>query len=212
MTAEQVEGAMGLLKPTLEPRRSRRLRPDHRGGVREYGREEGDIRQARHDRQAGRDPRLQHLLSQHRRDRRVDLAAAGRARPALLLAGQCDEAARGGARREDRARRAGHRDAARQEDQEGRGGRRRLPRLHRQPHADAAPGRGDQAAARRRDARADRPGPCRVRNADGAVPDGRPRRRRHRLAPRPDPDRECPRRALRRRPLGPEEGRRLLRL
>ena len=31
------------------------------------------------------------------------LAAAGRGRPALLLAGQCDEAARGGARREDRA-------------------------------------------------------------------------------------------------------------
>ena len=142
----------------------------------------------------------------------IDLAAAGRARPALLLAGQCDEAAGGRARREDRARRAGHRDAARQEDQEGRGGRRRLPRLHRQPHADAAPGRGDQAAARRRDARADRPGPCRVRHADGAVPDGRPRRRRHRLAPRPDPDREYPRRALRDRPLGPEEGRRLLRL
>ena len=59
---------------------------------------------------------------------------------------------------------------------------------------------------------ADRPRPCRVRHADGAVPDGRPRRRRHRLAPRPDPDREYPRRALRDRPLGPEEGRRLLRL
>ena len=58
-----------LLKPTLEPRRPRRLRPDHRGGVREYGREEGDFRQARQDRQAGRDPRLQHLLPQRRRDR-----------------------------------------------------------------------------------------------------------------------------------------------
>ena len=92
------------------------------------------------------------------------------------------------------------------------GGRRRLPRLHRQPHADAAPDRGDQAAARRRDARAGRPRPCRVRNADGAVPDGRPRRRRHRLAPRPEPDREHPRRAVRDRPLGPEEGRGLLRL
>ena len=61
-------------------------------------------------------------------------------------------------------------------------------------------------------ARAGRPRPCRVRNADGPVPDGRPRRRRHRLAPRPQPDREHPRRALRDRPLGPEEGRRLLRL
>ena len=60
--------------------------------------------------------------------------------------------------------------------------------------------------------RADRPRPCRVRHADGAVPDGRPRRRRHRLAPRPRPHREHPRRARRRGPLGPEEGRRLLRL
>ncbi len=54
--------------------------------------------------------------------------------------------------------------------------------------------------------------PRRVRNADGAVPDGRPRRRRHRLAPRSEPDRECPRCALCDRPLGPEEGRGLLRL
>ena len=60
--------------------------------------------------------------------------------------------------------------------QEGRGGRGRVPRLHRQPHADAAPDRGDQAAARRREPRAGRPRPCRVRDADGAVPDGRPRR------------------------------------
>ena len=212
MTADQVEGAMGAAEADPRARGPRRLRPDHRGRVREYGRQEGDFRQARQDRQAGRDPRLQHLLSQHRRDRGEHLAAAGRARPALLLAGQRDEAARGGARREDGARRAGHRDAARQADQEGRGGRRRLPRLHRQPHADAAPGRGDEIAARRRDARADRPGPCRVRHADGAVPDVGPRRRRHRLAPRSDPDREYPRRARRRGPLGPEEGRRLLRL
>ena len=133
-------------------------------------------------------------------------------RPALLLAGQRHEPARGGARREDRARRAGDGDAARQEDPQGRGRRRRLPRLHRQPHADAAPAPGEPPAPRRRDARADRPRPCRVRHADGPVPDGRPRRRRHRLAPRPEPDREYPRRALRRRPLGPEEGRRLLRL
>ena len=100
----------------------------------------------------------------------------------------------------------------RQEDQEGAGRRGRVPRLHRQPHADAAPDRGDQAAAGRRDARAGRPRPCRVRNADGPVPDGRPRRGRHRLAPRPQPHREYPRRAVRDRPLGPEEGRRLLRL
>jgi 3-hydroxyacyl-CoA dehydrogenase len=39
------------------------LRPHHRGRVREYGREEGDFRQARQDRQARRDPCLQHLVS-----------------------------------------------------------------------------------------------------------------------------------------------------
>jgi 3-hydroxyacyl-CoA dehydrogenase len=36
--------------------------------------------------------------------------------------------------------------------------------------------------------------------------------RRHRLAPRREPDREHPRRPVLGRPLGPEEGRRLLRL
>ena len=47
--------------------------------------------------------------------------AGGRARPALLLAGQRDEAAGSRARREDRAGRARHRDAAREEDRQGRG-------------------------------------------------------------------------------------------
>ncbi len=189
-----------------------RLRPHHRGGVRADGREEGYLHPARQDGEAGRDPRVQHVLPQHRRDRRGDVAAAGRGRHALLLAGQRDEAAGGRARREDGAGRAGHGHGPVEEDPESRGGRGRLPRLHRQPHADAAAGRGDQAPARRRDAGADRQGPRRVRNADGPVPDGRPRRRRHRLAPRPEPDREYPRRALRDRPLGPEEGRGLLRL
>ena len=69
-TPEKVEAMMGLLTPTLEPRRPRRLRPHHRGDLREYGRQEGAVRQARRHRQARRDPRLQHLLSQHRRDRR----------------------------------------------------------------------------------------------------------------------------------------------
>ena len=64
----------------------------------------------------------------------------------------------------------------------------------------------------RRHARADRQGPCRVRHADGPVPDERPRRRRYRLAPRSHPHREYPRRARRRGPLGPEEERGLLRL
>ena len=63
-------GRDGAAQPDARPRRPRRLRPDHRGGVREYGGEEGALRQARRDRQAGRDPRLQHLLSLDRRDRR----------------------------------------------------------------------------------------------------------------------------------------------
>jgi 3-hydroxyacyl-CoA dehydrogenase len=114
--------------------------------------------------------------------------AAGRRRPALLLARQRHETAGGRARRQDGGRRAGDRDGGGQEDQESRGRRGRLRRLHRQPHADAAPDRGDQAAAGRRQPRTDRPRPRRVRHADGSVPDGRPRGRRHRLAPRPHAD------------------------
>ena len=79
----------------------------------------------------------------------VDKIAAFTKRPqdvvgtALLQPGQRDEAARGGARREDRQGRAGHGDGAGQEDQEDRGGLRRVRRLHRQPHDRAvlAPGR-----------------------------------------------------------------------
>ena len=53
-------------------------------------------------RQARRDPRLQHLLSRHRRDRRRHQAAGLGARHAFLLARQRDAAARGRARRQDR--------------------------------------------------------------------------------------------------------------
>jgi 3-hydroxyacyl-CoA dehydrogenase len=143
----------------------------------------------------------------------IDEIAASTSRPQDVVGlhffspGQCHEASGSGARRQDRARRARHRHAAGQEDQESRRRGGRLLRLHRQPHADPAPDAGDAAAARRRDARTGRPRPCRVRDADGPVPDGRPRRRRHRLAPRPQPDREYPRPALRDGPLGPEEGR-----
>jgi hypothetical protein len=47
-----------------------------------------------------------------------------------------------------------------------------------------------------------------VRHADGAVPDERSRGRRYRLAPRPEPDRKHPRRALRRRGAGARRSRR----
>ena len=53
----------GLLSPTLDFDGARRLRPHHRGGLREYGREEGGVRPARQDRQAGRDPRVQHVTT-----------------------------------------------------------------------------------------------------------------------------------------------------
>ncbi len=52
-----------------------RLRPDHRGRVREHGDQEGAVRQARQDRQAGRDPGVEHQLPERRRDRLGDAAA-----------------------------------------------------------------------------------------------------------------------------------------
>ena len=60
--------------------------------------------QARRGREARRDPRHQHLDARRRQDRRVHEAPAGRDRHALLQPGERDEAARGRARREDRAR------------------------------------------------------------------------------------------------------------
>ncbi|KAH2812260.1 hypothetical protein KXV85_005174, partial [Aspergillus fumigatus] len=69
-------------------------RPGDRSRVRNHGGEEGCVRCARPARQAWRRARQQHLLSEHRRDRESDRASAGRARHALLLAGQRHEALR----------------------------------------------------------------------------------------------------------------------
>ena len=44
LTGDQVEAAMGKLKPTLSYDEPRRLRPGDRGRVREHGREEGGVR------------------------------------------------------------------------------------------------------------------------------------------------------------------------
>ncbi len=120
------------------PRAREGRRPRHRGRVRDHGGEEGGVRRARQIRQAGRGARLQYLLSQHRRDRQADQPSAGRARHALLLAGERDEAVRDRARREDRARCAGDRGQYRAQDRQGAGGGRRLRRLCRQPDAGAA--------------------------------------------------------------------------
>ena len=119
--------------------------------------------------------------------------AAGRGRHALLLPGQRDEAAGGGARREDRARRAGHRHGHRQDHRQGGGGLRRVPRLHRQPHAGAAPGAGQRADPGRRDALGRRPRGLRLRLADGPVPDVRPGRPGHRLVQGNEQGRDDPR-------------------
>ena len=91
------------------PRERQGRRPRHRGRVRDHGDQEGSVHRARQIRQARRGAGHQHLLSQHQRDRQGDQASAGRARHALLLAGQRDEAVRDRARRQDRAGCAGHR-------------------------------------------------------------------------------------------------------
>ena len=138
--------------------------------------------------------------------------AAGRGRHALLQPGQRDEAAGGGARREDRARRAGHGHGHRQDHRQGGGGLGRVPRLHRQPHAGAAPGAGQRADPGRRDALGRGPRGLRLRLADGPVPDERPGRPRHRLVEGNEQGRHHPRAAVRTGSPRPEDRRRLLRL
>jgi 3-hydroxyacyl-CoA dehydrogenase len=69
LTMEQVEQRMGLLTGTLELEALADSDPGDRGHLREHGRQEGGLRQARRHRQAGRDPRHQHLGPRHRRDR-----------------------------------------------------------------------------------------------------------------------------------------------
>ena len=101
LTMAEVEERMGRLTPTLDFGALGRGRSRDRGGVREHGHQEERVRAARRRRQARRDPRLQHLLSRHRRDRGEDQAARGRARHAFLLARQRDAAARDRARGED---------------------------------------------------------------------------------------------------------------
>ena len=93
---------MGLLGRHARSRRARRLRPVIEAVFENMEIKKEIFAQARRDRQARRDPGLQHLLSRHRRNRRGDEAAGRRARHAFLLAGQRHAAAGGRARREDR--------------------------------------------------------------------------------------------------------------
>ena len=172
-------------------------------------------------RAARRDPRHQHQLSRPRRHRRGDLAAGARARPAFLFAGQHHAAGRGGALRQDRARRAGDRHRGGAQARQAAGRLRRLRRFHRQPHLfglsprGRVPGRGRRAAAR------DRCGDGELRLRHGAVRGVRPRRAGDRLGAAQAPGSDArPGRALRRyrrpalrgRPLRPEDRARLVRL
>ena len=128
--------------------------------------------------------------------------------------GQCDEAVRDRARRKDRAGCADHRGGGGAQDRKGAGGGRRLRRLCRQPHAGAARQAGGETAVRRRVAAAGRRRRDQVRHADGAVRDGRSRRPRYRLALAQGSRHQVGnrRRAVRSRPLRPEDRQGLLQI
>ena len=128
------------------PQRVEGRRHRDRSGVREHAGEEGAVRQDREDRQKGRGAGDQHLLSRRERDRAGDEPRAGRARHALLLARERDEAAGDRARQGYGAGRARDRDGGRAQDQQGAGRGRRLPWVCRQPHAFGARDRGREAA------------------------------------------------------------------
>ena len=149
----------GTAQPRLEPRRFIRLRSRDRGDLREHGHQERGVPQARQDRQARRDPRLQHLLSQHRRDRLGHEPAGSCHRHALLLAGERDAAPGSGAWRKDGQAGNRHRHAACQEDRQDRRTRGRVSWLRRQSHAAPAPARGAKTHPRGRHALGRRPRP-----------------------------------------------------
>ena len=145
---------------------------------------------------------------------RGHVAAAGRGRHAFLQPGECHAPRRSGARRGDRTRDARNRDRGRPQARQDPGGGRRVPRLRRQPHAAGALGRGRAAAARGRAAAGYRRRAHRLRLSDGAVRHGRHGGARCRLAHAQGAGtcRADRRRAVRTRPLRPEDRPRLLSL
>ena len=76
ITEAQAADRLAKLTPALELESLAQGRPHHRGGVREHGAEEGDLRQARRHRQVGRHHRHQHLDA--RRGRRSPPSPSGR--------------------------------------------------------------------------------------------------------------------------------------
>ena len=66
LTQADVSMRMGLLSPGLKLDALSDCDLVHRGGLRKYGHQERSLWQARCDREEGRDPRLQHVLSRRR--------------------------------------------------------------------------------------------------------------------------------------------------
>ena len=165
------------------PQRLRRRRPRRRGRARAPRSQARDLRPARQDLQAGRDPRDEHVVAVGHRDRCVHRASRQGRRDALLQPGAGHEAGRGHPQRRHRAgrgrRRRGVRPAARQDGRD-----RRRPRgLHRQRAAVRLPqSRGRAVRVEVRDARGHRRrDEARLRPADGSARAVRPDRPRHRL-------------------------------
>ena len=88
MSAQDVEQRMALIRGNLSMDSL-----GDRGRVREHGRQEGRVRQARRPLQARRDPGEQYVVPRPQPDRGLHQAPTGRDRPALLQPGQRDETA-----------------------------------------------------------------------------------------------------------------------
>ena len=84
LTEAQMQSRLALIEPTLDWQQLARSRPDHRGRVRGFRGEARGAAPDGRDRQAGRDPRDQHLLPGRRETGRLHQPAAGRDRHALF--------------------------------------------------------------------------------------------------------------------------------
>ena len=123
----------------LRPRRPRRVRPRGRGRAREARPQARHLRQARHDREAGRDPRHQHLQPVRHRDLGGHAEPAPGGRDALLQPGAGAEVRRGHPHCRHRGRRRGGRQGARRTARQDARRHRRQGRIHRQRAAVRLP-------------------------------------------------------------------------
>ena len=139
MTMAEVEERMGRLSPTLDFNALADADLVIEAVFEDMDLKKSVFERLELDRQARRDPRIEHLLPRRRRHRGEDQAAGGCDRHAFLLTCQRDAPARNCARRKDVKVRARDHHSARAEDRQGPGRRRRRSRLRRQPHAGPAP-------------------------------------------------------------------------